>query len=96
MSRILKWSLAVTDEQVIQMPAGAKLLSVQMQRGVPQLWAMVDPDAPREARTIVVVGTGNPIHSKLGAFIGTVQMMDGALVWHVFEGLRYCLAGDEA
>ena len=85
--RIWKWTLAVTDKQSLQMPKGAKILTVQEQGGMPQLWAYCDPTEPLETRTFRIVGTGNPIDQDPGDYIGTFQMRDGALVFHVFEAL---------
>lgn len=83
--RIWKWTLDVTDHQVVMLPAGAKLLSVQMQGELPQLWALCDEDAPPHPRGIAIYGTGHPLPEKPGEFLGTLQMLDGALVWHAFE-----------
>ena len=40
--RIWKYAMAHTEDQVILMPLGAKILTVQMQRGMIALWAMVE------------------------------------------------------
>lgn len=85
MRTIYKYPLQVTDCQVIEMPIGSRILAIQMQRGVPCLWATVDPEEEKkEKRFIRVVGTGHEL-SEYIAYIGTYQMADGALVWHVFE-----------
>lgn len=84
--RIWKWSLKVTDRQHLQLPAGAKVLTVQTQFGRPQLWALVDQRAEPEPRTFATYGTGNPMpDGDPGAYVGTYQIDDGALVFHVFE-----------
>lgn len=85
--RIWKWPLQVTDLQQVQMPRGAQVLSVQMQGGAPQLWALVDEKAPAEPRTFATYGTGNPMPevADYGQFVGTYQMHGGSLVFHVFE-----------
>lgn len=68
------------------MPVGAKILTVQVQNGIPCMWAMVDPDASTEEVTIRVHGTGHPIcdSAKL-EYIGTFQIYGGGLVFHVFK-----------
>lgn len=84
--RIWKWTLAVKDEQTIELPMNAKLLSVQMQGELPQLWALVDENQPRkQGRRIAIYGTGNPMPDSPGEYISTFQMHDGALVFHAFE-----------
>lgn len=83
---IWKYLLEVTDVQHISMPQGAQILSVQTQVGQPTLWALVNKKLPHAPRRIITVGTGNPFPSVVGEkFIGTYQLHDGALVFHVFE-----------
>ena len=67
------------------MPSGAEVLSVGMQHGHLCVWFMVDTERPTEAVVFRICGTGNPITSGPGKFIGTVQQAGGALVWHVFK-----------
>lgn len=89
MSRaIWKCKLDITDQQQIRLPADAQILCVQMQRGQPCLWAMVNTDESEfAARHIRIIGTGNPIDKQMTneIYIGTFQQFAGALVWHVFE-----------
>lgn len=83
--RIWKYTLIVVDRQTLFLPEGARILTVQMQDYAPQLWAIVDESEPSEPREIAIYGTGNPMPDEPGIYIGTFQMHDGALVWHVFE-----------
>lgn len=99
--RIFKYEINVTDEPtILEMPRGAKLLSVQTQQvgkyvsvEALSLWALVDDEAnlPRDPRQFVVFGTGHEIPAKFEksvtaeTYIGTAQMAGGSLVWHVFE-----------
>lgn len=48
MKKIYKYRIEVTDDQNIEMPVGAKILTVQTQNGVPCIWAMVDPNAEKK------------------------------------------------
>lgn len=88
MSRnIFKYILKETDCQRVSMPRGAKLLSVDVQRGSLCLWAIVAPDEPHKERIIFIYGTGHPFPDEDDCpqmFLGTVQQ--GQLVWHIFEG----------
>ncbi len=78
----------VSPECEIEMPRGAKILTVQTQRGEPQLWALVDPDAPKERRRNVAFGTGHDIaYPEHLTYIGTVQMPGVSLIFHVFEDM---------
>jgi len=72
-------------DSAVSMPAGARLLTAQMQHGSLFVWAIVDPSAPRVLRCIRVYGTGHELPANPGAYLGTVQMHDGALVLHVFD-----------
>lgn len=83
---IWKWTLRVTDEQIVEIPEGAQILSVQMQGDMPQLWALCKEDKPKVPRRILIYGTGNPIVEYPGKYISTFQMHGGALVFHTFEG----------
>lgn len=85
MQAIWKFSLQATDAQTISMPKGAQVLTVQSQRGIPALWAIVDPDAEEGDRTFLTYGTGQPITVSPGEYAGTYQLQGGALVFHVFE-----------
>ena len=80
---IWKFHLTVTDEQELRMPQGAKPLSVQVQQEYPCLWALVDPAAPIVAYTVKTYGTGQPGEFS-GSFVGTYQLHEGSLVFHVF------------
>ena len=83
--RIWKWTLNMTDVQTVEMPAGAKPLTVQLQGGMPQLWALCDERSPVEPRLIAIYGTGNPMPANPGRYISTFQMAGGSLVFHAFE-----------
>jgi len=87
MKTIWKFPLSSDDETSVKMPKGAKILDVQVQRGIAVLWALVDTTAPSTRRRLMVKGTGNdcgdvPYH---GEHVGTYQLLGGALVFHVFD-----------
>lgn len=87
MKRIYKYELKLTDIQVIAMPEGAEILSVQQQGENLQLWALVDVSMPDVQRKIRIIGTGNPVANEILVHISTFQMHGGALVFHAFESL---------
>ena len=83
--RIFKYGIIIRDEFSISMPIGAEILSVKVQHGIPQLWAIVDDhQADKESRTFKVYGTGH-VAPESGTFIDTFLMCDDDLVWHLFE-----------
>lgn len=85
--KIYKYTLSVTDLQVLSLPEGARLLTVQTQHGRPQLWALVNEKASMtKHRKFATYGTGNPMpDGDPGNYIGTYQLNDATLVFHVFE-----------
>ena len=85
MKTMYKYQLNVTDFQTIQMPKGAKILTVQVQSAYgPCLWALVDPTQELENVKIRIAGTGHPIEEDIVKHIGTFQLQGGALVFHAF------------
>lgn len=85
MKSIWKFRLQVADEQIIEMPSNAVVLTVQIQQGAPCLWAMVDRDAPKAVRKFITHGTGHDVSEAAGQYIGSYQLHNGGLVFHVFE-----------
>lgn len=87
MSKVVwKFPVPVSDSFELDLPIGAEVLTVQVQRGEPQLWALVDPDAPKEKLRFRILGTG---HSAKNAdrllWIATFQLHGGDLVFHCFQ-----------
>lgn len=80
---IWKFPLDLVARPEPAMPRGARVLTVQLQNGIPTVWAAVDPTAPVEPRPLVVVGTGNLLPNDAGPYIGTWQA--DPFVFHVFE-----------
>ena len=70
----------------INIPEGAKFLSVHNQNGNICLWALVNPSNKKEVRYIPLLGTGQLFHDDVNEypFIGTVLVEN--FVWHVFDG----------
>ena len=75
------------DTFTVDIPAGAQLLTVQLQRGEPVLWALVDPEDRPTPYTLRIAGTGHPLDASAHYhhYLGTVQMAGGALVFHYFQ-----------
>lgn len=85
METIYKYCVASQGDFTLEMPAGAEILDVQVQKGIPQMWALVEMGAPTEKRKFTIFGTGFPMPEAKRDYIGTFQMHNGALVWHLFE-----------
>lgn len=85
MKTVYKFQLGITDVQTIQMPKGAKILTVQVQSAYgPCVWALVDPSQELENVKIRIAGTGHPIKEDIVKYIGSFQLQGGALVFHAF------------
>lgn len=76
----------------IDCPLDTRTLTVQTQRGALVVWVSSAVDKPVDSkRQFLTIGTGVPYLERNRPdgtaleTIGTVQQIDGALVWHVFE-----------
>lgn len=91
MERILKYSLSVTGIQKVEIGRNAKILSIQVQKGIPCIWFLQSDGDDIIERTIETIGTGHYLHEtkeKIATerrFIGTYQLHGGDLVFHAFE-----------
>ena len=86
---IWKFELIVADTQTISMPEEARILTVQTQNGSPCIWAMVEENFDMVLRHIRIAGTGHPLPNGydeiMGKYIGTFQLREGSLIFHVFD-----------
>lgn len=85
MKAIWKYKLEALDEQDIEMPANARILYVGSQNGDMFIWVEVNVETTEmELRKIYMHATGQNYmgHRR---YIGTVQMYNGELIFHVFE-----------
>lgn len=82
---VYKYQLSAKVETRVELPKGAQVLKIDIQGNAVCLWAMVDPDAEKEARTFEVFGTWHsmPVANRL--FINTFFAQSGTFVFHAFE-----------
>lgn len=95
MRTVWKFELPLQDAIIeVEMPKGAQILHVGKQGAerIVYLWALVESDADKETRRFRIHGTGHPLANNAGTgyntydtYVGTAIMLDGMLVWHVFE-----------
>lgn len=86
MQTIHKKVLEMTSQQSVSLPVAAKIISVGNQNENLCLWYITNTQI-EDSETVVVhiIGTGRELKiDKPVKFIGTVLMMGGQLVWHVF------------
>lgn len=86
MSVIYKYPFAAQDHVRLFMPLGAEVLCVQMQGEQPCIWAKVDPSSAMQVRTFELRGTGHEL-GAVGKYLGTFQMLNGGLVFHLFDSV---------
>lgn len=86
---IYKYPLQIIDEQAVQLPSGAQVLTAQVQHGLLQLWALVDTSQPIAVIRLRIVGTGHDFpDADQWRYLSTVQVDGGALVFHIFLAAR--------
>ena len=82
MTTIWKFPIKIEREQVLQAPAGARVLHVGLDPiGVPCIWCLVTTTNDRVPFPVAVCGTGHPIPMD-GIHRGSFTQ--GPFVWHVF------------
>jgi hypothetical protein len=80
------WKYTIQGPRVtLEMPQGAKIVSLQVQDNQPQIWALVDPSEWKISRTFRALPTGVEFNAAGLTYVGTFQINDGTLVFHIFE-----------
>jgi hypothetical protein len=83
------WKYRLSQNAAFDMPQGAKVLSAKSQYNQLYIWALVDPDAPKEKRFFQVHGTGHRINNSENLkYVGTALIENDSLVFHVFERVQ--------
>ena len=86
MQTIWKFPFKIERQITIEMPRGAKVLSIQVQDGVPCMWATVDSDSGMVPQKFNLYGTGSKLPTYWGKSMRYVDTFQhGEFVWHVFE-----------
>jgi hypothetical protein len=78
---IFKYPLDIADSFDVLIPP-FKPFCVQLQNGIPYLWAETVVSAQPERKRFFCVGTGNPVPNEAYTYVGTVQMPP--FVWHFY------------
>jgi hypothetical protein len=74
-------------QQLVEMPAGARLLHVAQDPASlnPAVWAEVDSLAELQVRRLAVVMTGEPFDAKGLTYVGTARITELGIIAHVYE-----------
>lgn len=84
MNRVIwKYVLELTDEQKVEMPSGALILSFQRQGDNLCVWCLIDLSIPKVYRTLRIHGTGHQNIESHERHVASIQ--DGSFVWHLFD-----------
>jgi hypothetical protein len=85
---IYKYPLQIERKFRIELPLGAKILSVQLQDDKPMLWAQINPEAMTEYRHFRVLMTGEK-HVERDDQIYLATLQHNGIVVHIFEDRFY-------
>lgn len=83
---IYKYPIDINDTQTLTLPKGSEILSVINQYDNACIYAIVDTETKEtEEYSLECYGTGHTIrHDSSYKFLGTVAMLGGNFVYHVF------------
>ncbi len=88
--KIYKFPLELTSMQVLKLPVGSQILTVQNQYDKPVLWVLGNFTGliGKEEHFIYIYGTGHELGDcDNKKYVGTFQSDGGSLVFHVFSEL---------
>lgn len=79
------YNYLLEPRKVISMPKYAKILTVQVKDNKPYIWVLVDTELECVDYNFTIVSTGHNAEDCVGkSYIGTYQLYEGNLVFHVF------------
>lgn len=85
---IWKYTIPPDHKFILSLPWNAEVLCVQVQHDIPYIWALVNPDSPKQDRLFLSLSTGQRLsHTDPASlrYVGTFQLRGGSLVFHLFE-----------
>lgn len=82
MKKIYKYT--VNHTQRIEMPKDATFLTAQVQHGNICIWAEVELEKEMTTYLVHVIPTGDAAPSPALTYLGTVQLMEGVFVYHIY------------
>ena len=76
------------NDLTIEMPEDSELLYFDVQKEIPTLWVLVNTEKKFEKRYFRVLGTGDSIEDDNLDYIGSIQLVEGDFIFHLFESLN--------
>ncbi len=89
MSTVVVWKFVLNHagNNFCSLPADAQILTAGIQDGTMVFWVLMDTEAPRKERCLVVVNTGESMSVLPGVsleYLATITSKT-SIVWHIFE-----------
>lgn len=87
MKSVWKFKLDPSQNNIVEMPLGTKILSIKCQREDIVIYGLVSlNEESKEVYSLEIFGTGEPIPSYINSyeFLDTVNMNNDELIFHVF------------
>ena len=91
MQCVKKYPLDTKGEVVLPMPVGAEILKIGVENDIPQIFALVNPEAPSEYRLFELVSTDKELEELKDikrVYWDTVYLIDDIVVIHIFERVK--------
>jgi len=98
MEVVFKYKLKFRDIAQVEMPLGAKILTIDKQADSLEnlnidsyvcIWAVVDNEVKEmETRKFRIAGTGHSLDNLHLKYINSVQVFNGSQIYHIFEILQ--------
>lgn len=82
--KIFERELKLADLQVLTVPWNSKMLTVQVQNGVPCIWYESDPNNSLTDIKIAIYATGQDMPDIKQTYIATFQMEESKKIYHVY------------
>ena len=86
---VWKYTLAPAEEQILELPRGAKPVRVQNQNASMVMYWEVDNEQPKRKQKVFIVGTGQPLPKGDINYVDTVMLLQGTLVFHIYTRAYY-------
>lgn len=75
------------DRDLLELPIGYKILSIQLQNNKMTLWAEIDPLEENLVEVnLIFIGTGVNFDNSDKEYVTTIQ--EGNLVWHCYKIIK--------
>lgn len=88
MRKIYKYPLEIVDEQIVNVPAGAILLTAMLVNDQICLYAVVDESQPMKQRAFYIYATLDEMQDETFARIRHIAtVIHNQYVWHIFENI---------